>query len=251
MTSSMRWHAARREAQTYDQIEIPTLLYDSPRVNPLDVDNNPDSDDTPPSYENAIGRASTRLIPQSITYTFKTPSSTRRNVISVVPSTNSTRTHAMYQLHITKNAAAYTTSISIQGYDGEMIGDFEMGYTQKSGSVAMRGQSFIITEVLTRSNMCVGRGVPWKERQRQASKNVWQWKLGHYTKRIFWDVTNPGMMTCYSSNTWDRAVRLAVFTYALSDAPKALEIYPEGHEVVEDILISGLILERWKLEMVV
>ncbi len=58
-------------------------------------------------------------------------------------------------------------------------------------------------------------------------------------------------MQCYSSNTWDRAVCLAVFTYASSDTLKTLEIYPEGHEVIEDILISALILERWKLEMVI
>ncbi len=38
------------QRRTCDETEIPTLLFDSPRVNPLDVYfNNPGSDDSPPS----------------------------------------------------------------------------------------------------------------------------------------------------------------------------------------------------------
>ncbi|KAF8902828.1 hypothetical protein CPB85DRAFT_1320925 [Mucidula mucida] len=136
-------------------------------------------------------------------------------------------------LRSSSSAEAYTTcpgsrSTTIWKYS-EFVGETKLLGT--SGTVTIRGVTLIISDVLTRC-------VLWKGRTK-GGRSMWQWRIAS-NYRIFWDVAGPGRLVCCSSN---RALVYA--TLRCAGVQRKLMITEEGRHILEDVLISALILEKW------
>ncbi|KIP05937.1 hypothetical protein PHLGIDRAFT_19574 [Phlebiopsis gigantea 11061_1 CR5-6] len=126
---------------------------------------------------------------------------------------------------------------------GEMVGQFEMGFSIKKATVIMDGKEKLIENVLVKGGTRMAR--------------TWQWKFESDSSRhISWTFDDP-VKYCYvgTRSVGSAANVLAAFTppplTPRSDgrvAPAAtLKVFPLGQYLFDHILLSALILERRRL----
>ncbi|PBL00572.1 hypothetical protein ARMGADRAFT_1159894 [Armillaria gallica] len=160
------------------------------------------------------------------------------NAMILIPSANSPDTRPKYHISVRMNCfipSSYITTIRRGAtQEGAMVGDFEMGIADKTATLFIRGKEFPIGDVLGKSGSRRG--------------GLWDWKFVKYG--LFWDCKrNP--RKCFSI---DRKTLFAIFVPVTHlrkpDTPAELpqlEVTPQGQPFFDDILMSAMIIERWRL----
>lgn len=192
---------------------------------------------SPPGY------ASTRKPLTSVTYSFWPQTMPPNSMILSPP--DMLNPHPSYFISVNLNCftpSSYITTVRRGSWDGDVIGDFEMGLTtsKKPSSVCIRGNERLLSDVLDTSY--------------RPFRFTWTWKISDHAKAtyLYWDDSAPaGALTCFSSKDKIPGNYLARFmpTTRLRKASRPaevhrLEVSPQGHELFDDILLSALILER-------
>ncbi|GLB35891.1 putative para-aminobenzoic acid synthetase [Lyophyllum shimeji] len=170
---------------------------------------------SPPGYQ------STRKPLTSITYTFW-PQTTPSNSMILAPPLDLENPGPSYCISVNMNCftpSSYVTTIRRDSWDGEFVGDFEMGLTTS-----------------------------------KKSSSSWTWKTPELDKSVhlYWDDSAAaGVITCFSSK--DRTTGNVLARFIPPAHPRRhgrpaemhrLEVSPQGHEYFDDILMSALIVER-------
>lgn len=104
-------------------------------------------------------------------------------------------------------------------------------------TVFTRGKEFALSDLLDTSYRLV--------------KTAWAWKIMDTERHmLYWNDSN-GMLTCYSSKDRVQGYLLAKFIppspprkQGRSPELKRLEVLPTGHDFIDDIVISVLVIER-------
>ncbi|KAJ7207398.1 hypothetical protein B0H12DRAFT_1158868 [Mycena haematopus] len=138
--------------------------------------------------------------------------------------------------------SSYITIIRKDSWDGELVGDFEIGANVRNpGTLCLRGNEFPISELLAS--------------QFKVFRTTWEWKvkgLGPDQPMMFWDdYGGGGVLSCYSSQDRDSQNLLGKFTPRTAlrrkgqpfEHPKLL-VTSVGHDLFDDILMSALVIER-------
>ncbi|KAF5352376.1 hypothetical protein D9756_005963 [Leucocoprinus leucothites] len=192
---------------------------------------------TPPGY------LESRRPATSITYSFAPQISPSNSMILSAPTYIDTPQEAYY-ISVNMNCftpSSYITTIRRGSWEGETIGDFEMGLTTPKSqcTVFTRGREFSLSDLLDSSYRVV--------------KTTWAWKVMDMEKHVlYWDDSNGnGMLTCYSSKDRVQGHLLAKFIppshprrHGRSPELTRLEVLPTGHDFIDDIVISVLVIER-------
>ncbi|TFK36980.1 hypothetical protein BDQ12DRAFT_736708 [Crucibulum laeve] len=196
----------------------------------------------PPGYTE-LGKPTT-----NITYTCS-PQTIPANSMIVTPPAYVNSLQKPYFISVNMNCftpTSYITTIRRGSWDGELVGDFEMGLTtsRKPATICLRGNEQPLSEGLE-SNYRIFHNM----------HQSWTWKVSEYDKTttIFWEETpGPGLpLTCFSSKEKVVGNILARFLPPRhprkqgrpSDSTR-LEVTPYGHEFIDDIVMSALIIER-------
>lgn len=136
---------------------------------------------------------------------------------------------------------SYITTIRRGSWNGEIIGEFEMGMTtsKKQSTVYAWGKEYALADILDSSY--------W------VFKTSWTWNImDHDRSVIYWeDCGGGGMLTCFSSKDRAQGNLLAKFIpptlprkQGRSPELTRLEVLPLGHDFIDDIVISALVIER-------
>ncbi|KAK0465590.1 uncharacterized protein EV420DRAFT_968344 [Desarmillaria tabescens] len=183
----------------------------------------------PPGY--VIARTPTT----NIVYSF---SHIGDNAMILIPPYDAPDTRPKYHISVRLNCfipSSYITTIRRGAtQEGAIVGDFEMGISDKTATLFIRGKEFPIGDVLGKSG--------------SRRTGLWDWKFVKYG--LFWDCKkNP--RKCFSS---DRRTLFATFMPVtnlrqpgIPTVLPQLEVTPQGQPFFDDILMSVLIIERWRL----
>ncbi|KAK0481707.1 hypothetical protein IW261DRAFT_1094328 [Armillaria novae-zelandiae] len=160
------------------------------------------------------------------------------NAMLLIPAPNAPDTRPKYHISVGMNCfipSSYITTIRRGAtQEGPMVGDFEMGIADKTATLSIGGNEFPIGDVL-------GKSGPRR-------RGLWDWKFVNHG--LFWDCKkNPRM--CFS---FDKKMLFAIFTPVTNlrqpgtpaELPQ-LEVTPQGQPFFDDILMSIMIIERWRL----
>ncbi|KAJ3564580.1 hypothetical protein NP233_g8209 [Leucocoprinus birnbaumii] len=190
---------------------------------------------TPPGY------LESRRPATSITYSFAPQNMPSNSMILSAPAYIDAPQEAYY-ITVNMNCftpSSYITTIRSGSWDGETIGDFEMGLTTPKSQckVFTRGREFSLTDLLETSYRLV--------------KTTFTWKIMDMEKHmLYWD-DSSGVLTCYSSKDRVQGHLLAKFIppsqprkNGRSPELTRLEVLPTGHDFIDDIVISVLVIER-------
>lgn len=192
---------------------------------------------SPPRYR------SIRRPAAPITYTF-TPLPS--NSMLLAPPPNVTDSQRPYHISVSLNCfspSSYITIIRKNSWDGELVGDFEIGANVRNpGTLCLRGNEHPISELL--------------QSQFNVFRTTWEWKVKSFgpdmPMMLFWDdYSGGGVLTCYSSKDRDPTNLLAKFTPRTSlrrqgqpFEPPTLLVTSVGHDWFDDVLMSALVIER-------
>ncbi|OCH85477.1 hypothetical protein OBBRIDRAFT_838924 [Obba rivulosa] len=128
--------------------------------------------------------------------------------------------------------------------EGEVLGSFEMGISQKKPTITINGVEKFMSTILVKSGT-------------KSDRAVWQWRWHNdQDLHLSWHCDSP-VKYCYlhSQAGTPNATLLASFT-TIPLAPRAdgkpapppsLKLFPDGHRLVDHIIISALIIERQRL----
>ncbi|KAL4243344.1 hypothetical protein ABKN59_011532 [Abortiporus biennis] len=117
--------------------------------------------------------------------------------------------------------------------DGSIVGEFEIGVSHPRAIVTFGNYSTRMSSILTK---------------RSNEERVWRWK--HTNIDLRWDcksVLDDGssMCVCYDSRKHQVASFVPPPPNASPPLPEAtLTVFPDGHDMFDDILISALVIER-------
>ncbi|KAF7784096.1 hypothetical protein Agabi119p4_261 [Agaricus bisporus var. burnettii] len=190
---------------------------------------------TPPGYLESNRPAT------SVTYTFAPQMSPPNSMILSAPAYTS---QEPYYISVNMNCftpSSYITTIRRKSWEGDTIGDFEMGLTtsKKQSVVFTRGREYALSDIL--------------ETNYRLIKTTWSWKVMDQKQTvIYWDdAAGNGMLTCFSSKDRVQGNLLAKFTppslpRKQGKAPEhtRLEVLPLGFDFIDDVVISSLVIER-------
>jgi len=190
---------------------------------------------TPPVYSTANKPTG------PITYTFSPLPS---NAMLLVPPENMSNLLPPYHISISMNCftpSSYITTIRRGPKENsEVVVYFEIVLTtsKKPSTFCIRGNEYLISDVLESSS--------------RIFRNNWTWKPADKPVALFWDDhAGSGNISCFCSKDRITANLLAKFTprshLRRSGRPvelTRLEVFPEGHEWLDDILMSALVVER-------
>ncbi|KAF7307052.1 hypothetical protein MIND_00498300 [Mycena indigotica] len=205
-----------------------------------------------------LGSVSRMLVPprysrrpsSSIVYTFEPLPS---NCMLLSPPPKVTESQKPYHITVSMNCftpTSYITSVRKQSWDGEPVGDFELGATRSGspGTICLRKNEYPIPDVLTE--------LP-SSRSSTHFKS-WRWEVRGINRErpmiLFWDdFHGGGVLTVYSTDDRNESNLLARFTPRTAlrrqgqpvDPPNLL-VTPLGHDWYDDILLSALIIERMR-----
>ncbi|KAJ6503365.1 hypothetical protein C8R47DRAFT_1105828 [Mycena vitilis] len=215
---------------------------------PLDFQ---DSKTLPPVFENEKSISpvslpryrSLRRPTNDITYTFSPLPS---NAMLLAPPPNLPDSQRPYHISVSLNCftpTSYITIIRKNSWDGELVGDFEIGVNARNpGTLCLRGNEHPISELLSS--------------QFNVFRTTWEWKVKSFGPEmpmtLFWDdYSGGGVLTCYSLPNRKSTDLLAKFTprtslrrQGQSFEPPKLLITSVGHDLFDDILMSALVIER-------
>ncbi|KAJ7808236.1 hypothetical protein B0H14DRAFT_1517652 [Mycena olivaceomarginata] len=217
---------------------IPLDFQDSKGLPPvLEYPNEkPSSPLGPPRYR-SIRRPTT-----SITYLFSPLPS---NSMLLAPPADVTEVHQRpYHISVSLNCftpTSYITIIRKNSWDGELVGDFELGANVRNpGTLCLRGNEYPISELLTS--------------QFNVFRTTWEWKVKSFgpdkPMMIFWDdYGGGGVLSCYSDRDLNNLLakftpRTALRRQGQPLEPPKLVVTSVGHDLFDDILLSALVIER-------
>lgn len=185
----------------------------------------------PPAYVDA------RRPTTPVTYVF---SPLGGNAMTLLPPVDSADTRPLYNISVAMNVfvpTSYITTVRRGGSeDGPIVGDFEMGISNKASTVFIRDKECTVHEAL---------------QPKTFKSDVLTWTLTN--KELLWDITgDTKLYTCFSVEKGVTGrVALARFlpnrSLRLPDArhrTQMLEVTPAGQEFMDDIVLSVLIIER-------
>ncbi|KAI4528300.1 hypothetical protein K523DRAFT_367866 [Schizophyllum commune Tattone D] len=232
-TSSDELHASREASQVSGAHEVPVLTSDegSPATSVLVNLNEPAPSEDPPAYVDA------RRPTEPITYVF-TPSGA--NAMLLLPPSQAADSRPLYHISVAMNVfvpTSFITTVRRGGTEeGPIVGDFEMGISNKASTVFIRNRECTVHDAL---------------HPKTFKGDILTWTLTD--KEIQWDITSdPRLYICFRMEkaVMERVV-LARFlpnrSLRLPDArhrTQMLEVTPAGQEFLDDILLSALIIER-------
>ncbi|KAJ7597508.1 hypothetical protein C8J56DRAFT_920252 [Mycena floridula] len=178
---------------------------------------------------------------KSICYAFLTMPS---NAMVLVPPDNTVNAHPPYHISVSLNVftpTSFITTIRRNKRDGEFVGSFEIGPfgSRTLNTVCLGSTEYPLNEVMHHTLF----------------RNTWSWKTLYRNKGVtlYWDarISGGNVLTCFASKEKSHATMLAKFIPKgqppaqgrRMDYPK-LEVTPQGHDLFDDIIISGLLIER-------
>ncbi|KAF8347088.1 hypothetical protein F5887DRAFT_959227 [Amanita rubescens] len=195
---------------------------------------------TPPPTHPAIQYGSTSASPPrrylqaqrpstTITYTF-IPNTDVPNSMTLTPPSYVEGPHSPYWICVNMNCFTPRGTS-----DGEIVGDFELGIA------AMKKPSYPLSDVIESKN-------------HKLFRNSWIYKIHEIEKSVclYWDETSSNAsISCFSSK--DKTVTNLLAKFLPPTHPRKLgrqqehtrlEVTPQGHDVLDDIVLSTLIIER-------
>jgi len=211
------------------------------------------------SIEGSLVQSSSKALPPpprylekhpktQVTYTFTPQTNPANSMIMSPPSYLDD--YPSYYISVNMNCFtpfSYITTVRRDGWDGEIVGDFEMGIpgSRKLGTVCLHGNECPIDEILE-SNPKVFRGGSY----------LWKSKgdLGPSTVNLHWEessAASSSILSCFlgkekmvtndlarfmPSTVLRRPGRTTDFT--------RLDVTPQGHDYLDEIVMSVLIIER-------
>ncbi|KAK0233643.1 hypothetical protein IW262DRAFT_1331664 [Armillaria fumosa] len=217
------------DVQLYDPYAPRNITTSSSSSQRSQPSHSPEPFGRPPDYVIA-GTPTTNIV-----YSF---SDIGDNAMILIPSPNAPDTRPKYHISVRMNCfipSSYITTIRRGAtQEGAIVGDFEMGIADKTATLFIRGKEFPIGDVLGKSGSRRG--------------GLWDWKFVKYG--LFWDCKrNP--RKCFSI---DKKTLFAIFMPVTNlrkpDTPAELpqlEVTPQGQPFFDDILLSVMIIERWRL----
>jgi len=138
--------------------------------------------------------------------------------------------------------SSYITTVRRGTSDGEIVGDFELGIAaMKKPSVCIRGNEYPLSDVIESKN-------------HKLFRNSWIYKIHEIEKSVclYWDETSSNAsISCFSSK--DKTVTNLLAKFLPPTHPRKLgrqqehtrlEVTPQGHDVLDDIVLSTLMIER-------
>ncbi|KAF9008103.1 hypothetical protein BDZ89DRAFT_1079194 [Hymenopellis radicata] len=179
----------------------------------------------PPDY------ATASLPMEPFVYSFSPVSPTS---MLLLPPRSALDSRPRYRISVSTNCftpSSYITTVTRGASDyGELVGEFEMGITSraKSATIRVARKESYISDVLDESKSVV-RCVLWK---------------GH-TGNLFWSNSTMARRFVQRDLLAEFCAPTGLRNPEEDDAPLVqLKIYPEGHEMMDDILLSALVMER-------
>ncbi|KAF9015641.1 hypothetical protein BDQ17DRAFT_1536274 [Cyathus striatus] len=179
----------------------------------------------------------------TVTYTFAPQTIPANSMILAAPS-YVTSFQQPYYISVNMNCftpSSYITTIRRRSWDGEVVGDFELGLTRRTATVCIRGNEQPMNELLESGY-----------RLFRNNHQTWSWKIGEHDKvvTLYWEETPEGL-SCFSSKDKIAASLLAKFIppkYLRKQGriheSTRLQVTSSGHEYLDDIVISVLVIER-------
>ncbi|KAK0198863.1 hypothetical protein F5146DRAFT_1159966 [Armillaria mellea] len=235
------------DVQLYDPYAPRNITASSSSSQHSQPSHSPEPFGRPPGYVIA-GTPTTNIV-----YSF---SDIGDNAMILIPSPNAPDTRPKYHISVRMNCfipSSYITSnytsrrnakkarrlVILSAFQNLHIDYFwndhnRMGIADKPATFFIRGKEFLISDVLGKSGPRRG--------------GLWDWKFAKYG--LFWDCKrNP--RKCFSI---DRKTLFAVFMPVINlrkpntpaELPQ-LEVTPQGQPFFDDILMSVMIIERWRL----
>jgi hypothetical protein len=140
-----------------------------------------------------------------------------------------------------------------------LIVSSRIGIVGRPGTVAMGGNEFLLCEVMKRKRATAGYIYTWTFPRHEtlywqvASEEITVSSFLHPSIQLEWKKTYVSwFLQCYKNPKNQTLARLHSAAKNLRRAhynleQTQLEIHPEGHEYIDDILISALIVERQRL----
>ncbi|KIY67036.1 hypothetical protein CYLTODRAFT_422915, partial [Cylindrobasidium torrendii FP15055 ss-10] len=120
----------------------------------------------------------------------------------------------------------------------ELLGELKFNSRTRTGTFQMRsrGGPLILSDVFTRAAFV-------NRKCKKEARSTWQWKISGQTS-LYWDVSPSGRtLECFSSN-FTPSARYA--TLQNNARKRELNITPAGWDVLDDVVMSALVLERWR-----
>jgi len=213
---------------------VPSPLVSSPLVS-----------ESPPGYLEA------RRPNTQITYTFF-PQTIPASSMILKPPSYVKNPHPSYYISVNMNCftpSSYITTIRRDGWEGEVVGDFEMGISalRKPNTVCFRGYERPLNEML-QSSAKIFRGVSY----------LWNRHSKENPLELYWEEESPSAggstLSCFFGSEKMTTNLVAKFIPAgfLPRRPERnsksdltrLQVLPQGHDFLDDIVISVLIIER-------
>ncbi|KAJ7184164.1 hypothetical protein C8R46DRAFT_1063103 [Mycena filopes] len=193
---------------------------------------------SPPEYEQA------RVPEIGVNYTF---SQAGFNHLLLLPPSSLPDTRPVYFVSVVMNCMnpfSFITTVHRGASDsGPLVGEFEMGISTAPSTVTMGNSQKTIRDAI-----------------RVENSQMWTWHFKNDASfHIRWELTNrsTGLFDCYLSSDKrpaSPALKIAQFRGAplhqkgtARTPPTLLRVNPNGQVLFDDILLSILILERWRL----
>ncbi|KAF8632934.1 hypothetical protein AX15_001543 [Amanita polypyramis BW_CC] len=179
----------------------------------------------------------------NITYTFM-PNTDVPNSMTLSPPSYVDGPHAPYWICVNMNCftpSSHITTIRRGTSDGEIVGDFELGIAaMKRPSICIRGNEYALHDVI--------------ESNHRLFRNSWVYKVQEVERTVclYWDENSSNAsISCFSSKEKTVTNLLARFLFPFhlrkQGRPQEytrLEVTPHGHDFLDDILMSVLVIER-------
>ncbi|KAJ8523303.1 hypothetical protein ONZ45_g192 [Pleurotus djamor] len=171
-----------------------------------------------------------------VTYTF---SPLGGSVMLLIPPAQAQDTRPLYHISNEMNCfnplSHITTLRRGANENGDLVGEFEMGISEFPATLSIRGKHYYMRDALRKMGSSTNR--------------IWAWQF--MQRKMYW-FTQKEVKVCYETLRGEGTV-FARFTP--SKRPRTpqhpvtmaqLEITPDGWPRLDDILMSILIVERWR-----
>ncbi|KAJ7597509.1 hypothetical protein C8J56DRAFT_920254 [Mycena floridula] len=166
------------------------------------------------------------------------------NTMLLMPPADAADTRPKYCISVGSNCFAPTSFVTTLyrggSTNGELVGDFEMGLSAIRPKFLIRGKEFFLGEVLSRSGPTI--------------KATWDWRF--VKKGLLWDCKIAGTSGGGRCLSRDRKTTFAIWTPTPLHEKRSpgtpvvlprLEVTPAGQDMFDDIVLSLLIIERYRL----
>jgi len=197
------------------------------------------------------GYAETNRPNTQITYTFF-PQTIPPSSMIMKPPTYIKNPHPSYYISVNMNCftpSSYITTIRRDGWEGEVVGDFEMGISalRKPNTVCFRGYERPLNEMLEScSKIFRGASYLWKRHSEESPLDLY-WEESPFA--------GTSTLSCFfgKEKTATNLVAKFIpgsFLARRPDRNKSdltrLQVFPQGHDFLDDIVTSVLIIERMR-----